>query len=243
MIMKRMFFIVVFNLSWLGSYAQQTDCERIFNSALEKVKSFRTISSQHGFEMACTIQITSSNGRVQRDRIEIKTWNEKYQYITDKMSLYQDEKTLVVIQKDQKSIFITRPMPKEKQQNEFYKSLSVQDSVQKHMKLRSCTNEFGAVEKHVGYLKMVYEPTEELKSSGLKSIIYWLDQERLEIKRIVINYAAEALHGLKTYDLVINRLNQKVTTSPFTGDALTKVMQGKALRAEYSGYTCTDKRN
>ncbi|MBT1710547.1 hypothetical protein KK062_20045 [Fulvivirgaceae bacterium PWU5] len=220
----------------------QAECQELFTKATDKVRSLRLLSKKNAFEMTASVIVTPEKGVVVRERIEVVSLGDKYRYKTNQMELYQDAKTMVVLQHDQKSVFMTRPVGDKQRQNQFSEMMKLQDSLQQHLTIRQCTREFGTVQANVGYTKIVFVPGKKLERLGLKSVSYWIDAGTAEVKKISMDYAPGSSYGMKRYELVIEKMNAQTETEPFKGTALEQAMQQDKLKSQWKAYQLIDKR-
>jgi hypothetical protein len=234
--------LILMVLMHVKVYAQE-DCMAIFKKATDQVRSMRLLSKSNGFEMSCRVVITPEKGAAMHERMKIVSSNGKYQCSTEQYSLFQDEYTLVVIQRDKKNVFITRPLPEQLQQNQFTQMIKLQDSLQQHLIVKACVKEFGTVQNDEGYMKIVFVPDKRLEGLGLKSITYWIELEEYEVKKIAIDYTSGSVYGIKRYEMIVDAMNAQSTSTPFKGKALAQALQKDKLRDEFRNYQLIDKRN
>lgn len=241
-----MFKVTVFILSLhlAGIVYAQEDCAGIFKKATDQVRSMRLLAqNRNGFEMQCRIRITPEKGAIVEEYLQVIAYKNKYKCVTSQYSLYQDASTMVVIQHDQKSVFITHPVSAELRENQFTQMITLQDSLQKHLKLGSCSREFGSVLPNEGYIRITFLPDETIDGLGLKTITYWVELRQYEVKKIMIDYTPNSGYGVKKYELVVDKMNPQSTVIPFKGEALAQGINKGKLRNEFKGYQLVDKRN
>jgi len=233
-------------LVWLaytpGVVFGQSDCESVFQKAIDQVRSLRLLSRNNGFEMNCRIIVTPEKGSAVEDKLSVCSLKDKYKCVTGQYSLYQDASTMVVIQRDEKTVFITRPLPEKQRQDQFTRMIELQDSLQKHLTIKGCSREFGAVHRDKGYMKIDFIPESKLSRLGLKSITYWVELEHYEVHKISIEYIPGSGYGMKRYEMIIDTLNARSVTVPFKGTALSQVLKGDKVRSELKGYQLQDSR-
>lgn len=241
-----MFRIIVLLLAshLIGVVHAQEDCAAVFRKATDQVRSMRLLAqNKNGFEMQCSIRITPETGAVVNEHLQVVAYKNKYKCITSQYSLYQDASTMVVIQHDQKSVFITHPVSAELRENQFTQMITLQDSLQKHLKLGSCSREFGSILPNEGYIRITFLPDDKIDGLGLKAITYWVELKRYEVKKIMIDYTPNSGYGVKKYELLVDKMNPQSIIEPFKNGAINQSMQKGKLKPEYTGYTLIDKRN
>src|SRR5262245_9083277 len=118
---------------------EQGNCLELFKKATDKVKSVRAMTVNNGLEMTGRFVVTADNGEVVQQRMEIHTLGDKYWYKTNDYSLYQDGKTMVMIQHEQRSIFLTHPLSVKMREDKFTQLMTLQDSLLKHLTLKDCS--------------------------------------------------------------------------------------------------------
>ena len=102
------------------SYAQQTSaCSELFEKATAKVAKLRSSDAEKGFELVGRIIVTTAKGEVKQEKLEVRSFGHKYSYVTNAMIIYQDSNSMVVIQEDARSIFITKPLTIEQLEYKF----------------------------------------------------------------------------------------------------------------------------
>jgi hypothetical protein len=239
---KKAIYLIFASLISIGSWAQQlSECETLFRKATEKVKELRS-GGTNGFQMTGRIVVTTFDGAVYHQSLEIKFAHKKYQYLTDHLSLYQDEHSLVVVQRDQQSIFVTKPPTKKMQSNHFNDVMALQDSLGKHLRLAACSKEFGVIEKNAGYIKMTFDGNDAIRTAGLHAITYWVDTETLAVRKILIQYLSNSGSGIKTYEMIVDQMDLHYDRIPFAGEAIARILQDNKLKGEYQSYQLIDKR-
>jgi hypothetical protein len=221
----------------------QEDCMAIFRKATDQVRSMRLLSKSSGFELRCRIVVTPEEGGAVHERMKVVSLNGKYQCSTGEYSLFQDEYTLVVVQHDQKSIFITKPLPEQLRQDQFTQMIKLQDSLQKRLMVKACVKEFGTVQAGEGYMKIVFVPDKKIEGLGLKSITYWIALHQYEVRKIAIDYSPDSGYGIKRYEMIVDAMNAQSTSTPFKGKALAQALKNDKLRDEFKSYQLIDKRN
>jgi hypothetical protein len=242
LIFKTIFVVLVVHIAPCFAYGQE-DCAAIFKKAIDQVRSMRLLSKNNGFEMRCRIKITPESGALVEEHVEVIALKNKYRCITSKYSLYQDATTMVVIQHDEKTVFVTRPLPDQLRKDQFTEMVKLQDSLQQHLILGNCTKEFGTVHAGEGYIKITFVPDKTIDGLGLRAITYWVELERYEVKKIAIDYTPNSGYGVKKYELIVDKINAQSTTIPFKNEALAQGMLGDKLRSEFKSYVLIDKRN
>jgi hypothetical protein len=236
-------FILTLNIGAQSVSAQSsTECNELLTRAMAKVKSTRLIATSTAFELVAQITITPEKGPPIRERMEMIALGEKYKYVTNEYRLYQDNKTMVVIQPNEKSIFMTRPLPEKTRQNQFANMIAAQDSLLQELSVRSCSREFGTVVSDAGYTKVVCVASPKLEKMGFKTVSYWIDAQTAEVKKISMDYTPGSIYKLKRYEMVIEKMSTQSVSIPFKGDALSQAMEHGKLRNEFNAFQVVDKR-
>jgi hypothetical protein len=220
-----------------------SDCEALFKKATDKVRSLRLISVNQGFEMTGSIVVTSNKGNISTNKMQVRSFGEKYFYQTNENTLYQDEKNLVVIQKDQKSIFVTSPLAEKARQNQFAEMMKIQDSLQRYLQVKKCLRETIGADKTKTYVQINFTLKNEIRNTGLESITYWIDEAMIEVKRIRIDYDEKSGSEIRSYEMNIDKVITNYNGVVFEGQAVSKVIDKKNnLVIAYKGFTLIDKR-
>jgi hypothetical protein len=229
-----------------GSAQAQTsaECGELFKRVTDKVRSLRLISAKNSFQLVAYVTITPEKGPVVQESMEIVALGNRYRLKTNQYSLYQDEKTMIVVQHDQKSIFMTKPLPEKQRQNQFAEMMRIQDSLQQQLQIKGCSREFGTIQPNTGFTKIIFASTKKLEKMGYKSVAYWVHAETAEVKKISMDYLPGSTYKMKRYELVIEKMNTSAAEEPFKGEAAAQVMNRKGqLKSEFSSYQVVDKRN
>lgn len=239
--MKRILLLVFTFVSVCDLTAQ--DCNALFKQVTEKVKRERASASSNGFDMVTRILVTMEGGEVHTEKMDVKMSGHKYQYNSLATQMYQDEKTMVVVNTKENTVFISKPLPVSMRQNQFDQMMKLQDSLVNYFVIQSCEKEWGVVEKGTGYYKMVLLPKPKVKNMGVNSIVYWVAVDKMEVRKISIYYGPENASGIKEYEMIIDRIHNSLSQAPFPESAISMVMEGTKLRSAYAGYEVIDKRN
>ena len=228
----------------LGSFALQAqeDCTSIFNKVVANATAKRKPAAATGFDISCSVRMVNDNNVVQKDEIEMKMMGTQYYYKAGAIALYQDEQTLVIVNAENRSVFLTRPMPDLYRQNQFDQISKLQDSVLRAYEVRSCAKEYGSVDPDRGYYKLVMQPGKNVKEGAVQSAVYWVTKDELEIKKIQVHYSANAGYGIKEYEMLINHMKVGGGAKPFQGRALEQVLVGTKLKESLATYQLIDKR-
>lgn len=242
MSMKRILVGLMVLLSWTVQ-AQQDDCQGLLRKVAERMRVLRQSGNVNGFEMKCRIVVTAENGEVKQEPMEVMVKGNKYHYKTGETSLYQDSKTMVVVQRAQRTVFLTKAIPDQQRQDQLTNMIKLQDSLQRHLELRQCSREFGTVKPGEGFIKMTFAPAKDIEGLGLRSITYWVAAGTPEITKIQVDYTPGSGYGIKKYELIVEKMDAGTKTEPFPGEATLMAMQGGKLRSEFKNYQLIDKRN
>jgi hypothetical protein len=240
--MRKLVVLTCFVLSFCPGVNAQNDCDKQFKKALDKVKSMRLMSVKGSFEMNCLIVVTGVNGDVRKENLTVNARGEKYKYKSSQFDLYQDGKTMVVIQHERKAVFLTQPMPEQRRSNQFAELVALQDSLQRYMTLSHCEQEFGTIVPGEGLFKMTFLPDKKIESAGLKSITYWISAATHDIRKMVMDYDGKSIYGIKKYEMTVLKMNLNSTTIPFQGEALAMAVERNKLKEALKGYQVIDKR-
>jgi len=243
MAMKKCVWLLVLGFClWSVQAWSQADCMEQFKKIQDKTRLMRAQSGKAGFEMDCRIIVTTADGGVYKDRMTMGTRGDKYKYTSRQYALYQDNKTMVVIQHDRRMVYLSHSSPKSIREAEFADMLKLQDSLLRYMTLAGCEKEFGSVKSNEGYQKLRFIPGEKIKGAGLKSVTYWIESATEEVRKMSIDYAQNGNYRIRNYVIIIDKMNSSSTTAPFSGDAIAMAMDRGRLKAEYGAYQLIDKR-
>jgi len=231
---------------WLACYGalacENNDCEELFKKATEKVRSLRLVGTGRGFNSVYHVIVTGEDGRVNREKVEFGALKDKYFYRTSQLDFYQDGETLVMIHHDEKVIYLTSGKGRKREEDQHSGMIRLLDSLQRYLVFQSCSREFGSVHPGKGYTHLVFNPGLKLKSSGLKSIGYWLDAEQLAVRKIMIDYTQGSGYGVRKYEMIVDEMDISPSRDPYAGTALDKVMRNNKVRQEFKSYRIVDKR-
>jgi len=237
----RSVFVLILLMAVIETSAQ--DCTKLFHDVTQKLERDRTEASSKGFSMAFVVRVSMNDGKIHTQEMEVAMKGKKYMYSTKTMHLYQDEKASVVVNGVNNSILITKPDANISQSLQYQQIEKMQDSIASYFDVRSCSKEWGLVDKDMGYYKLVLSPKEKLKNMGVTSIVYAVTVDKMEVRRIQIFYDPARAEGIKEYDMVIKKRNETAIQSPFSGTAIGIVMEKDKLKSSYSNYSLIDKRN
>jgi|GEM_PF-3599944 len=243
--MKRLVLISMMLLSaYYGALAcENNDCEELFKKATDKVRSLRLVGTGRGFNSVYQVTVTGEDGSINREKVEFGALRDKYFYKTSQLDFYQDQKTLVMIHHDEKIIYLTGGKGRKREEDQHSAMIKLLDSLQKYLVFQGCSREFGTVHPGKGYTHVTFSPGAKLKSSGLKSIGYWLDADELAVRKIMVNYTPGSGYGVQKYEMVVDEMNISPSRDPYAGAAVDKVFRNNKVRQEYKSYRIIDKRS
>lgn len=221
---------------------QTSECDELFEKVVKKTRTVRQ-SAKNGFELQCTLKIVKSNGETTEEQMTILQYKNKYCFRSQVATIYQDQNDFVVVQHDQKQIFITKPQPQSIRDSQFEQIFSMIDSLQKYMTLKGCAKEFGTVSRLEGYRKLTFAPQRQLKEMGIKVVNYWIHEANLSVRKIMIEYDQGNDYELKAYELTIDKLSYAYEGEVFSGKALDQVLaKNNRVLQVYSSFKVVDNR-
>jgi hypothetical protein len=238
--MLRTVLLIVAIISLFSFTAIDNDCLNLFKVAFEKMKN---ISPQPGKGLAIkyTVNAQTTDGSYYTDNIDMSMYDKKYKVISTDATIYQDDKTMVVVRPESNSIFVTRPMDQNIRRIKMLDMMKLQDSIFAHLILKNCD-----ADGKLGpdYKKLTFEvPSKVQAKLGVVSVIYWMDVKKVVIKKVALNYKEQEGQRFKSvaYDFVV--MDNSYTGKPFEGSAINIVMDAKnELKPLYKNYSVIDSR-
>lgn len=233
---------VVFFFSFSGVVRAQ-DCLKLFTSAFQKMKTLPESGS--GISMKYAVQVEMTDGTIHTDNIEMNILNKRVKIVSNDFIIYQDVKAMVVIHPEANTIFMTAPADMATQNSQLQGILVLQDSLLKHMVLKSCVAEKTRNAKgNQIYKKMTFQlPVLAQSDFPISSIMYWIEQVNGSIRKIQLDYKEKEDQEVKSIAFEFQEMSNQYQDSPFEGTAVARVLDAKnGLRTEYKNYSLIDKR-
>jgi hypothetical protein len=225
----------------VGFGSAEEECLRVFKLAFEKMKQI-TPPEGKGLAIKYSVDAQTADGKVYHDVIEMTSMNKKALVKSQDATIYQDEKTMVIIRPAEHSIFVTTPLDANIRKFKMQDMMKLQDSIFANLKLKKCSDDetaSGSDKKKLDFLV----PPAITSRSGIKSATYWLDIKNTTINKVALYYNGKSTKGFTSliYDFAF--INNQYTESPFDGSAIGIVMNGKKqLKSSYKGYSIIDNR-
>ncbi|HYF68640.1 MAG TPA: hypothetical protein VD884_10910 [Ohtaekwangia sp.] len=234
--------IIIVLLNWpAAGYTQ--DCLSVFRQAYGKMKNF-SHDSHDGLLLKYSVHVETTTGENYSDFINLEMRQKRVKVVSSDFTVFQDEKTMVVIQPEAKVIFMTRPVAESLRQNQLAAFMKLQDSIYKYMKVRSCGID-PAVKDNGGNSTqriMFQLPIGVQEASGVTTVTYWVDASQLAIKRLKLTYGSSS-SLYKAVSFHFDQVDDKYVGVPFDGSALSRVMEGKSrIKERYRHFEMIDQR-
>jgi hypothetical protein len=192
--------------------------------------------------MICTTRVLMEDHSVYTNDMIVKAHGNKYMSSVGGVHLYQDENAMLVINVNQKAIFISSPVSAAARHKQIDQMMQMQDSLESYFTVKDCEKEWGAVEKDKGYYKLSMVPLKKLSAPGVQSITYWITAEENTVKKIKVYYLKQSASGIKEYEMRITKMTVGETINPFDGTVMNVVMEGGKLRSLYRDFSFVDRR-
>jgi hypothetical protein len=228
----------------ISAFSQSDDCRSLVRQSLDKMKR-TSASTKGGVMMEYEVNVKTVENASYTDNIGVAIYGDKIRLASADIMLYQDSKTMVIVQKEANTIFIAQPNSRNFNRNQLDEFIKVNDSLFNSMIVKNCQLDNAVkVAGNVASKNIVFAlPAKLQQSSGIHSVSYWLDEKNLLIKKVFIQYNSGNDQQLASIDFDFKKTNYDYVSQPFEGSALGAVMTSKnSLKPEYSGYTLIDKR-
>lgn len=217
---------------------EQPECRQLLDKAVAKFK-LQQATPAKGLLMDYHVTSTSREGDVIEDEISIRAYGSKVLTKSNDITMYQDAETVVVVQAGSKTVFISGAVTVEARKSQLANWAVQQDSLLKSLELKECEAE---VLNERTCSKMTFGLSKRLSAVGVDKVIYWIEPEELEVRRIYMTYADNENSRLKTWEMKVDEMSTQYRNAPFTGTALSVVWDGKNLKPVYKGYKIVDQR-
>jgi len=205
-----------------------------FREAYDALKASQ--KDTNGIMINYSVEIITADGDTQSESLSLKSSGGKTMVKSNDVTLYQDLTTMVAFQQNEKTIFITKPLPGEWKKSQLSGVFQQQDSLLRYLSLAKCSEEMIGNQK---FQKLVFNIVGTLKKSGVKTVVYWLNNK--SIKSVLIEYAETAF--INSWKMTIERLDINYSKDPFFGSAISQAMdKGNKVKELYKGYSVIDNR-
>lgn len=238
--MIRKFFCFAFLLIAFSAGAQEG--QELFKTAFAKMKEASTYATK-GLSLKYNVTVLTAAGQQYSDNIALEMKDKRFKVISSDVSVFQDEKTMVVIQPAQKVIFMTKPTPA-MGNNQWQNLIALQDSLVANLIVKSCVD--------VVDLKIAKGPCKKIdlmlpmriqQNMGVTSVTYWIEEREATIRKVQIVYAKRSEQPLSRLDFEFREMNFNYRATPFAGTALSLVMENRSnMKASYKDFKVIDKR-
>ncbi|AYB29196.1 hypothetical protein [Chryseolinea soli] len=238
--MKRIVVLIPF-LFWVASVVAQ-DCEALFQEAYASLKK-ASLQPTHGLMMKYEVNVLAVTGEQYTDVINLQMKGGRFKITSGDFTLYQDDKTMVVIQPKAETIFVTKPSGMDK--NKLQEMMALQDSLARYMTIKKCSNVSDSrIADGKPCRKMDFMlPANIEKRMGVSAVTYWIEESTRIMRKVQIIYKKRSEQPLARVDFDFREMVVDYKSQPFDGTALSKVMKGKSNpKPEYARYKIIDKR-
>jgi len=230
--MRKSFYILICVISWYNATAygqSNAACTDILRAAYDE---FRTPTGE-GYALSYIMKTTVVDGSVTAENIALKFYNGKSLVKTNSTTIYQDSETMVAIDHERKSIFITRAMDQNVLQQQFGQSTLLQDSLLDNSHHISCNNT--ANNKNEWQITLS-DQNKMITDLGLSSMTYWIDRKVSRINKISAVYLPDN-SMMKSVEVSFGQVDKSYQEEVFAGAALKLVYtEEEHVRLAFSQY-------
>ena len=225
-------FLLIFGALSLGN---PDPCLENFNAAYHSLKDAQKNSK--GILINYSVEMVTDQGQKQREHLILKSTGSKSMIKSGLVTVFQDVATMVALQSDEKTIFITRPIPATWKKAQLAGILNVQDSLIAYLSLKSCSAD---LLNGKSVQKIVFDVKGRLKNTGVNTVSYWIDDQSM--KSILIEY--NETRPIKSWRVFIEQLDTSYSSDPFQGSAISQALdKNNKVKKDFYNYKVIDKRN
>ena len=238
--MKTKLLSVFFLLGMFSTSAQ--DCHELFKTAFAKMKASAAQATK-GMSLKYNVQVQTASGEQYSDIISLEVKNKRFKVVSAQATIFQDDKTMVVIQPEEKVIFMSKPTSTVGS-SRWADIVALLDSLVKHMIVKNCAVATDLTTANGLCRKIDFKlPTRIQEKMGITSVTYWIEENDATIRKVQIVYAKRVNQRLARLDFEFREMNFDYRSTPFEGTALGIVMEGRSnMKASYKNFKLIDNR-
>jgi hypothetical protein len=218
------------------------DCKGLF---LDGVKNLKNTFSDSG-EGALTYNVTTTlaeGGKEVSELVKVVFKGSKSKIETSKVMIYQDDRTMVTINNNQKTIFFGETTLNKQWKLDGIAAMGmIQDTLLQYLHVNYC--ETTCPDNNKKLFEEKIEMTLEKRYegfSGISKLTYWIRHSDKMITRMQVDYVDGNKLGVKSISLRIVEINSKIKGAVFQGTATAMVRNGDGtLKSAYKNFQIFD---
>jgi hypothetical protein len=222
--------------SWFG-FEQETDCADRLPKVYENYRQKQKGAT--GLKAIYEVNSVSRDDLKQTEKVVVKINKLTAWVSSSSTELWQDENNLVVVNKTDRMVFITRPRGKLMEEYFIGRITAFQDSLVRHLIPSGCSRICVDQQKQVNLTYANYSVSKPfVEATGLTALDYWFTDDNF-IKKIHMTYGEE--YPLKDLECNIMEMDFGYSQRPFSGTARAQVLdKNGVLKQIYAGFKLMD---
>lgn len=220
-------------------FSQSVDCKIDVEKAYDHI---RKIGVSDALQMKYSVSMEEWDGGVTEELTSVVRKGQRVKMSTKDLEVFQDAEAMVAINREARSIFITKPQAANIRQDQFKAFTQAFDSLLNHVEMQSCELVCIDQKLNVNHRKVSFGLDQKWTGlTGIRKIVYWLTDGDPRIIRIQMEYSTSS--KLKSLDFNLLEANSEYAGGPFDNLAVSHVLDknGNLLPA-YKNYELMDKR-
>lgn len=216
----------------------QIDCKHTVVEAYVKLKTLYAANKKN-VHIQYSIKTTFATDESSEEVIAMFVNGDKSKVESNGTVLYQDTQTFVAIDKENKSLLITRPQEGDWRKAQLKIMNSLFDSIFSKLRVISCEAQCQDDDPSRLFKKIQFGIPEGSDEKNLGVITYWLQEDNHEIKKIEMDYNTNS--DVKRIVFQLNHVNVNYNGSIFKGNALDQVFQPNGRKKQdYEDFKVVD---
>ncbi len=253
MMSRRWIILALFLPGWvaannLDSFSLTTSdpCLDLLVQTINKMKNFKADRLYMDYEVRSNMIVDQNEFGNQQSSLRgtMHISPHKSAMLSPSIDVYRDDSLQISVIKDDRVIYLTRPMADATANVRAQLGSMLQDSLMNHLTLLNCETLCDSLQKDrfIEKVEMGISTEEWEGITGMKAVTFWIDRKHNLINRIRITYANHP-HNVKDMELILYKYDLSNKADPFNGSAYGRVFSAKGvLQKKYKGYKVVDYR-